>query len=229
MTPPINRRTFVKHSANTTAVLAATSALGGVHASAADQSSAVRLAIIGCGSIMTHHVRGLVKRGNDVSLRWLCDVDPNQMEKMASVISASNQTPPQRTAKYEDALADSQVDACIIATPHHWHAPIAMRAMQAGKDVYVEKPLSHVYNEGPLMIAAAKKYDRIVQQGSQMRSSPVTKKAAKLLKEGILGEVKVARAWTAETRSVLKPVPDSEVPAGVDYDRWLGPASRATV
>jgi len=134
--------------------------------------------------------------------------------------------PPKRTKRYEDILADQEVDACIIATPHHWHAPIAIGAMQSGKDVYVEKPISHVYNEGPLMIAAAKKYGRVVQQGSQMRSSAVTKKAGQLLKEGILGEVKVARAWTAELRTLSKPVPDSEPPKGVDYDRWLGPAPK---
>src|SRR5262249_26306196 len=116
------------------------------------------------------------------------------------------------------------VDACIIATPHHWHAPIALALMQAGKDVYIEKPISHVYSEGPLIIEAAKKYGRVVQQGSQMRSSPVTERAGQLLKDGIISRVKGARAWTAELRDEVKPVPDSEAPAGVDYDRWLGPA-----
>ena len=98
--------------------------------------------------------------------------------------------------------------------------------MQEGKDVYIEKPISHVYNEGPATIEAAKKYNRVVQQGSQMRSSPVTEKAAKLLAEGIIGEVKVARAWTAEIRQTVKPAPDSSAPSGVDYDRWLGPAPK---
>jgi predicted dehydrogenase len=98
--------------------------------------------------------------------------------------------------------------------------------MQAGKDVYIEKPISHVYNEGPLIAAAAKKHNRIVQQGSQMRSCPVTRKAGQLLKEGILGEIKVARAWTAEPRSVVTPIADTTPPLGVDYDRWLGPAPK---
>jgi len=219
-----NRRKFLQHSTKTGAVLAAAHALGNVHTFAAEKSSTIRLGIIGCGSIMTHHMRGLASRGDEVSIAWLCDVDPGQMDKISKVMSAAQTSSAKRTSRYEDMLEDSNVDACIIATPHHWHAPIALRAMQAGKDVYVEKPISHVYNEGPIMTAAAKKYGRIVQQGSQMRSSPVTKKAAKLLKEGILGEVKVARAWTAETRSVVKPVPDSKVPIGVDYDRWTGPA-----
>ncbi len=98
--------------------------------------------------------------------------------------------------------------------------------MQAGKDVYIEKPISHVFHEGPLIIAAAKKYGRVVQQGSQMRSSPVTAKAGRLLQEGIIGQVKVARAWTAETRTVEKPLPDGTPPVGTDYDRWLGPAPK---
>ena len=86
--------------------------------------------------------------------------------------------------------------------------------MAAGKDTHIEKPISHVFNEGPLIIEAAKKYKRVVQQGSQMRSSPVTAKARKLLEDGIIGNIKVARAWTAETRNVVKPVPDSQPPDG---------------
>lgn len=131
---------------------------------------------------------------------------------------------PKRTSRFEDLIEDKDLDAVIIATPHHWHAPIALAAMQAGKDVYIEKPISHVFNEGLLIIAAAKKYGRVVQQGSQMRSSPMTEKAGQLLQEGIIGKVKVARAWTAETRTIEKPLPDAMPPAGVDYDRWLGPA-----
>jgi predicted dehydrogenase len=174
---------------------------------------------------MTHHVKGLVGRRDAVSLVWLCDVDSQQIDKMNSLVTRDFQpAPPKRTGRYEDVLEDPAVDACIIATPHHWHAPIALRAMQAGKDVYIEKPISHVYDEGPLIIEAAKKYRRVVQQGSQMRSSPVTEKAGRLLQEGIIGKVKVARAWTAETRTVAKPLPDGTAPADVDYDRWLGPA-----
>jgi len=224
VTAQFNRRQFLQQSAEVGAVLASASALGGVHVNAAEKSSTIRLGMIGCGGIMIHHMKGLASRGEDVSIAWLCDVDPRQIEKISKVLPGRQSTPPKHTQRHEDVLEDPHVDACIIATPHHWHAPIALRAMQLGKDVYVEKPISHVFNEGPMMVAAAKKYGRIVQQGSQMRSSPVTKKAEKLLKDGILGEVKIARAWTAETRSVVKPVPDTSVPEGVDYDRWLGPA-----
>ncbi|REK07517.1 MAG: gfo/Idh/MocA family oxidoreductase [Planctomycetota bacterium] len=221
-----NRRQFLGRSAQAAALGAATAALGGVHAYGKESDETVRLAIIGCGGIMGMHVKGLVDRQENVSFAWLCDVDPRQLDKMARNVSGFGSAPPKQTSRYEDVIADDGVDACIIATPHHWHAPIAIAAMQHGKDVYIEKPISHVYAEGPLVIEAAKKYGRVVQQGSQMRSSPVTKKAEKLLADGIIGEVKVARAWTAELRSQAKALPDGQPPEGVDYDRWLGPAPK---
>lgn len=219
------RRKFIQHTAETATTVAAARALGGVHGFADNKPAQVRLGIIGCGAIMTNHVKGLVSRGEAVTIAWLCDVDPAQIGRMQSHVTQDFQsTPPGHTARFEDVIEDRDVDAVIIATPHHWHAPIALRAMQAGKDVYIEKPISHVFNEGPMIIVAAKKYNRVVQQGSQMRSSPVTEKAGRLLQQGIIGDVKVARAWTAETRTVEKPLPDGTPPAGVDYDRWLGPA-----
>jgi predicted dehydrogenase len=220
------RREFLERSAHAAALTTAVSALGGVHLEAAEPARTVRLAIIGCGGIMTSHVKGLVSRNEAVSFAWLCDVDPRQIDKMASHVAGFQSVAPRRTARYEDVVGDKDVDACIIATPHHWHAPIALALMQQGKDVYIEKPISHVYAEGPLIIEAAKKYGRVVQQGSQMRSSPVTEKAGQLLREGIIGQVKVARAWTAELRDEVKALPDAPVPDGVDYDRWLGPAPK---
>jgi predicted dehydrogenase len=225
MNAETNRREFLGRVSQSAAVLGAAAALGGVHSFAAQQLEKVRLGIIGCGGIMALHVKGLVERREAVSLAWLCDVDPAQIDRMDKLVSREFQSAPaKRTNRYEQVIEDRGVDAVIIATPHHWHAPIALSAMAAGKDCYIEKPISHVFSEGPLIIAAAKKYGRVVQQGSQMRSSPVTEKAGKLLREGIIGEVKVAKAWTAETRTVAKPLPDGTPPQGADYDRWLGPA-----
>lgn len=172
---------------------------------------------------MGSHLKRLAKLGKEVSITWLCDVDPAQIAKAAQLVPRS-QSSPKTTAKFEEVLADKNVDACVIATPNHWHTPIALAAMEAGKDVYVEKPASHVFSEGQLLMEAEKKYGRVVQHGTQMRSSPVTAKAHHLLKEGIIGEVKVARAWTAEARPVVSPLPDGQAPTGVAYDRWLGPA-----
>jgi predicted dehydrogenase len=217
------RRQFLEQS--TQASVLAAAACSGFHAFADERPEVVRLGLIGCGGIMGHHLQGLVRRGEAVSIAWLCDVDPRQIEQKAAMLTEF-QTPPKRTGRFEEVLADPDVDACIIATPHHWHAPIALAAMQAGKDVYVEKPCSHVYNEGLVLAAAAVKYGRVFQHGTQMRSSPVTAQARKLLDEGIIGQIKAARAWTAETRSVVPPVPDTDPPPGVDYDRWLGPAPK---
>jgi predicted dehydrogenase len=222
-----SRRDFLQQTTQSSLILGAAAALGGVQAFAADQPAKLRLGIIGCGGIMTHHVQGLVGRREAVSIAWLCDVDPAQIDRMDKLVTRDFQAaPPKRTARYETIIEDKDVDAVIIATPHHWHAPIALAAMAAGKDCYIEKPISHVFNEGPLIIAAAKKFGRVVQQGSQMRNSPVTAKAEQLLRDGIIGEVRVARAWTAETRTVDPPLPDGEPPQGVDYDRWLGPAPK---
>ena len=221
-----SRRKFLQRSTEAVAATALVSTLGAVHSGADEKPETVNVGIIGCGGIMTHHVQGLVGRKENVSLAWLCDVDPAQIEKMSKHTEGFQSAPAKQTSRYEDVIEDKSVDAVIIATPHHWHAPIAVNAMMSGKDVYIEKPISHVYNEGHSIIQAAQKYGRIVQQGSQMRSSPVTEKAGKLLADGIIGEVKVARAWTAEMRSVVPPVPDSTPPQGVDYDRWLGPAPK---
>ena len=220
------RRTFLKQSTEMAAITAAASTLGGVHAFGASNPEKLNLGIIGCGGIMTNHVKGIVERKEAVSISYLCDVDPRQINRMATVMEGFQSKPAKRTLRFEDVIGDKDVDAVIIATPHHWHAPMALAAMMEGKDIYLEKPISHVYNEGHLIIEAAKKYKRVVQQGSQMRNSAVTKKAERLLKQGIIGEVKVARAWTAETRKVVKPVPDGIAPNGVDYDRWLGPAPK---
>ncbi len=226
MTRETTRRTFLKTSGGAAALTAAASTLGGVHAFGASAPATLNLGIIGCGGIMKHHVKGLVARKESVSISYLCDVDPGQIDRMAREMEGFQASPAKQTLRYEDVIGDKDVDAVIIATPHHWHAPISLAAMMEGKDVYIEKPISHVYNEGHLVIETARKYKRVVQQGSQMRNSPVTAKAQRLLEQGIIGEVKVARAWTAETRNVVKPLPDGTAPSGVDYDRWLGPAPK---
>ena len=220
MTSFVSRRTFLRSTAATAAAIPA------VHSLAAPEPQTVRLGIIGCGGIMNHHVRGLSQRKDGASIAWFCDVDPGQIDRIAKHLDGRQSATPKRTSRFEEVIGDKNVDAVIIATPHHWHAPIALQAMEEGKDVYIEKPISHVFDEGPMIIDAAKRMGRVVQQGSQMRSSPVTDQAAKLLADGVIGEVKVARAWTAETRKVVKPVADSQVPSGVDYDRWLGPAPK---
>ena len=221
----ILRREFLNRSRDAAAASALTS-LAGVHAWAAEDRppEEVCLALIGCGGMGGRHLAELVKRRSAVRFAWLCDVNPDKTEAVARELDGFQHTRPQRTTRYEDVLEDASVDAVIVATPHHWHAPIGVAALMAGKDAYIEKPVSHVFDEGPKVIAVAREHGRIVQHGTQMRSSPVTRQAEELLRSGIIGDVRVARAWTAELRRLIRPVPDSQAPAGVDYDRWLGPA-----
>ena len=191
MTTRSTRRRFLRNATDTALTTAAVASLGGVHAFGAQAPERVRLGIIGCGGIMGHHVKGLVSRREAVSIAWLCDVDPAQINKMSRNMTGFQSVAPKQTSRYEDVVADKSVDAVIIATPHHWHAPIAIEAMSEGKDTYIEKPISHVYNEGHQVIKASRKYGRIVQQGSQMRSSPVTDKAGNSSADRGFGEVVV--------------------------------------
>ena len=225
MSESIDRRDFLAQSAATVVTASTIAAASGRSAFGAANDE-VRLGIIGCGGIMNFHVSRLVKRKMPVSFAWLCDVDPAQMEKIGAHADGYRKEPPRRTKRFEDVLDDPNVDAVIVATPHHWHAPITLRAILAGKDVYIEKPLSHVFNEGGAVIEAARRHKRVVQHGSQMRSSKVTELAGKMLADGAIGDVKISKAWNVQPRRVRQVVPDSAAPAGVDYDRWLGPAPK---
>ena len=223
MTQNVTRRDFLSNSTRIASSAAAVSVLTGAK-TLSSPNEQIQLGLIGCGGIMNHHVRGLVERKSSVIFTSLCDVDPRQMDNISKPIFSFQKTVPKRTSRYEDVLQDRNVDAVIIATPHHWHCPITLRAIEAAKDVYIEKPISHVFQEGRLVIEAALRHNRIVQHGSQMRSSPVTKLAGVFLNEGVIGEVKITKAWNVQKRGTRKVVPDGSPPQGVDYDRWLGPA-----
>ncbi|HEY5311492.1 MAG TPA: Gfo/Idh/MocA family oxidoreductase, partial [Pirellulales bacterium] len=114
--------------------------------------------------------------------------------------------------------------AVVIATPDHWHAPATILACQAGKHVYVEKPCSHNIREGRLMIEAARKYNRVVQVGTQSRSNPLVERAMQLLREGAIGDILTAKVWNSQRRRTIGHAQPSEPPAGLDYDTWVGPA-----
>ena len=209
MTDQTTRRRFLHKSTQVAALTAAASTLGGVHAQGASSLEKLNLGIIGCGGIMTHHVKGLVGRREAASIAYLCDVDSRQIDQMVKAMDGFQSRPAKRTSRFEEVIGDKNVDAVIIATPHHWHAPIALAAMMEGKDVYIEKPISHVYNEGHQVIKAARTYNRIVQQGSQMRSSPVTDKAAEILKNSFKTKkdaLKLLENYSKKVSKALDPV-----------------------
>ncbi len=160
----------------------------------------------------------------DATVKTLCDVDANVLGTAAAAVEKAQGKPPRTVEDFRRVLDDGEIDAVVIATPHHWHCPIALAAMQAGKHVYVEKPASHVYREGQLLVQAAEKYKRVFQHGTQMRSSEVTAKARELLQSGIIGEVKMAKAWNVQGHRHGPAVPDGTAPKGLNFNFWLGPA-----
>jgi predicted dehydrogenase len=183
----------------------------------------IAVALIGFNSMGFHHVNQVTSNKGARAVA-LCDIDDAVLARGVNRVKEVEGHTPRTTRDFRSIIDDPSIDAVVIATPHHWHCPIAIAALLAGKDVYVEKPASHVFHEGRLLLDAARKHDRIVQHGTQMRSSPVLVEAKAVLKSGILGEIKITKAWNVQDRGFAKPVPNSSPPAGVDYDRWLGPA-----
>ncbi len=195
-----------------------------VRASAQSPSDQLGVSVVGVGGMGHGHVERVLTR-DDVRIVSICDVDQANAERAGQTVNKARGKTPNLVEDFRNVLDDKEVDAVVVATPHHWHAPIAVRAMQAGKDVYVEKPASHVFREGRLLAEAAKKYDRILQHGTQMRSSEVTKRADALLREGIIGEVKMSKAWNCQRHTHRQLAEDAPIPAGVNYDLWVGPAA----
>lgn len=160
----------------------------------------------------------------DVNVTHLCDADQASLERADQVIVKSGRPKPKTTNDMRRLFDDKEVDAVVVATPDHWHAPATILACDAGKDVYVEKPASHNIREGRLMVNAARRNARIVQVGTQSRSRPSSVKAVEMVRSGKIGKVIMAKAWNVQLRDDIGHKENSPVPDGVDYDTWLGPA-----
>jgi len=159
-----------------------------------------------------------------VELAYLCDVDQNVLEKRGAEAEKKFGKKPKLVTDLRRVLDDKTVDAVTIGTPDHWHAPATILACDAGKDVYVEKPCSHNLREGRLMVEAARRNKRIVQHGTQNRSSSQVRWLIDYVQSGKIGKVLMAKAWDVQLRRDIGHKPDAPVPAGVDYDTWTGPA-----
>ncbi|MEQ8848963.1 Gfo/Idh/MocA family oxidoreductase [Botrimarina sp.] len=201
------RRTFLIGSGAMALSLAAAS-----RARADAPSERVRLGLIGCGS------RGRAYYDRAVAV---CDPDSARLAagaKAAGVGSSDAHTDLRRL------LDDPDIDAVAIATPDHWHAPAAILACQAGKHVYVEKPVSHNFRETQLLMQAVDRAGVVAQHGTQSRSRPAIRDAIARLREGVIGEVLVAKAWNIQHRGSIGHASPTGPPEGVDYDTWVGPA-----
>jgi len=185
----------------------------------------INIAIIGLNSRAYAHSEALLSCTN-VKISHICDVDSIILEKFKANITKTFGYTPETEKDFRKLLENKDIDAITIATPEHLHAPIAIMGLQAGKHVYVEKPCSHNLFENELIVAAQKKYGKLVQMGNQQRSSVTSAKAIKEIKEGIIGDVYLAKSWYSNTRGPIgigKKVP---VPQNLDWDLWQGPAPR---
>ncbi len=158
---------------------------------------------------------------DDVRIKYLCDVDQKRLALAREKIK-----PDEAVADLRRILDDDAVDAIVIATPDHWHAAAAILACQAGKHVYVEKPCSHNIREGRLMIDAARKHNRVMQVGTQTRSSEGMAEAVQMLREGVIGDVLVAKVINSQRRSNIGHGQECDPPEHLDFDMWLGPAPK---
>jgi len=184
----------------------------------------ILLAIIGLRGRGTHLAHGFLDRPQkDCEIAYMCDVDSRQFPR-AKEIGDRQGRMPKCVQDFREALDDPAVHAVVSATPDHWHALSAVWACQAGKDVYVEKPMTHNCWEGQVMIAAAKRYNRVVQVGTQNRSAPYNFAALKYIQEGKLGKIYMGKVFNQKFWANHPVVPNAPVPQGFNWDMWNGPA-----
>jgi predicted dehydrogenase len=226
-----SRREFIRESVAGAAV--GTAALGSAvgpassYANIAGANDRIRVGIIGCGGQGRADLSKMI-RVKDVECIALCDVDDDQTAKASKLVEdLPSRKPPFNSRDFRKLLDLNEVDAVIVGTPDHWHALPTIMACQAGKDVYVEKPLSVAIAEGRAMVQAARRFDRVVQMGTQQRSAPHYTEVVEYVKSGKLGQIRNVRAWAyLDWKGETPVVPDSDPPPNVDYDMWLGPARK---
>lgn len=223
----ITRRQFLEDSILATAA-AASAASFPIRAVAAEPGAVsandkITVAIIGCGVRGKQHAGELV-RLPECEIAYVCDPDRERAAELAADLVAKKRPQPKAVQDLRVVLDDKSVAAVFIATPNHWHALAAIWAMQAGKDVYVEKPVSHNVSEGRRIVQVARKLGRVCQGGTQNRSNAALAEAMRYIHEGKLGEVKLARSIVYGRRESIGGPGQFEIPASVDYNLFSGPA-----
>ena len=222
------RRKFIQNTALGTAGLM----MGGASLSAQSYRNIIgandrlNVAVIGLGRRLNGYTEPLSKKSNNVKLAYLCDVMPSQLDKASKKFSELIDYSPKLENDIRKVLADKNVDAIFNATPDHWHTPGSIMAMQEGKHVYVEKPCSHNMNENELLVAASKKYDRVVQMGNQQRSSSHSMEIINEIHKGLIGKAYKAVAFYTNKRGKVPNQQAAAVPGGLDWDLFQGPAPR---
>ena len=180
------------------------------------------MGVFGRGSALAN---GLAEQ-QGAAVKYVCDVDDQAAGKAADAVAAKGVSRPEAVRDFRRILDDAEVDALVIATPDHWHAPAAILACAAGKHVYVEKPCAHNPREGELLAEAARRHNRVVQHGTQRRSWSKVIEAIQKVRAGEIGRVPLSRGWYANSRGSIGRGQQAPPPGHLDWDLWQGPAPR---
>ncbi len=211
------RRSFTKCvAAGTMLALSASTA----KAAANERLNVAIIGVRGRGNSLARNLAAMP----DVQITHICDVNQPLLENFGKQVAEIQKSVPQPVQDLRRLMDEKSIDAIVVATPDHWHALATIWGCQAGKHVYVEKPISNNIYEGQQMVAAARKYDRVVQVGTQSRSAEHYREIMQLLKENRIGRVHMAKAWNSQLRRRVPAVADSAPPSGLDWNIWQGPA-----
>ncbi len=218
------RRDFIKNTAITAAGIGVASSIVGAVPGCAP-SDKINVGLIGCNGMGFSNLTAFLENP-EVECLALCDIDDSVLNKRAADVEKMRGAKPANLYKdWRDLIDNKDIDVVIVGTPDHWHCLQMVAACQAGKDVYCEKPMGRTIEECNIMIKAAEKYKSVVQVGQWQRSDPHWLDAVAFLRSGQLGKVRLVRVYSYQGWNTSIPVvPDEPVPAGVDYDMWLGPA-----
>lgn len=218
-----NRRNFIRTASLAVSGIGLTGpASAGLQISPSDILNVALIGVrnMGFGILQRHLETGAVQ------CVGLCDIDQNLLEKRAADVEKSFHQKPLLYNDFRKLLENRDIDAVIIGTPDHWHCLQMVYACEAGKDVYVEKPMANSIGECDVMVKAAARYNRIVQVGQQQRSGQQWKEVNQLIAQGAIGKLRKVNIWANFNYGIGQPKqPDQPVPEGVDFDMWLGPAS----
>ncbi|MHB9031294.1 MAG: Gfo/Idh/MocA family protein [Candidatus Latescibacterota bacterium] len=219
----ISRRGFFSESTRAAAGLAAASAAVTAPGSALGANDRINLAIFGVRGRGREHF-GQWTKIPGVRIAALCDIDENLFPERVKALEKLQTVAPKTETDLRRVVEDKEIDAVVVTNTNHWHALTSIWALQAGKDVYVEKPVSYTIFEGRKIVEAAEKYRRIVQTGSQYRSHPMVQSAIEFVRSGGIGKVYMAKSVVYRGRSSIGRGKVTDVPPGVNFDLWLGPA-----
>ena len=219
----INRRGFLKKSTATAAGLMVSAPVVKKGFTKNSPNDTINVAVVGIHNRGRGHYRGFAKIPN-VNVATICDVDERLFSKAVAEVEAISGKRPKTEIDFRKVLEDKNIDAVSFITPDHWHALQTIWACQAGKDVYIEKPLSYTIEEGRKMVQAARKYNRVVQVGTQHIAKKAVKEGIKFIRDGKLGDILMGRVFIMGGRGDIGKVKDSPIPKGVNWDLWLGPA-----